>query len=95
MLVSAKYSDGDDGGFVAKFRSNISGDVPPGEVSLARIPDHCFFELDCLAEHDNHVPTFKSRELVEAYVDRVFGDIDGIVTAFRECDQSREVSWLY
>ena len=64
--------------YVAHFRGEVSDGVDEEklpEVSLSRIPDHCFFRIDKLDEHDSHAPDFKSLEEVNAYIERVFRDI--------------------
>jgi|SRR3990167_7844344 len=44
-------------------------------ISLARVPDHCFFSVEHLADHDYHTPTFLSRSDVLGYIRRIMKDI--------------------
>ena len=63
-----------DGRFCCPFRSHAEGYVPSTSVSLARNPDHCFFNLENLAEHDSHMPSFSSYEEAAKYRRRVLVD---------------------
>ena len=63
--------------FKALFRaemSNVDVEALP-KVSLARRPDHCYFRIDKMHEHDGHAPTFTTEKAVDAYIQRVFNDI--------------------
>lgn len=70
--------------FLAWFHSAVSDDIDVETlpvVSLARNPDHCFFRVDQLADHDSHAPAFDDRPSVDAYIQRVHNDIANALAA--------------
>jgi hypothetical protein len=67
-----------DGQYIARFKGVVSEDVNKEIlplVSLARKPDHCYFRIDLLQEHDHHAPPYQSKEDVDGYIQRVITDI--------------------
>ena len=50
-------------------------------VSLSRIKGKCFFRLDQMQMHDEHAPSWKDGPEMEAYIQRVTGDIVETVKA--------------
>ena len=71
-----------DGRYVAWFHPTVSEDVDVESlpmVSLARNPDHCYFRIDKLHEHDKHSPPMADKDAVNAYIKRVMDEvIDGL-----------------
>jgi len=68
-----------DGQYIARFKGVVSEDVNKEIlpiISLARNPDHCYFRIDLLQEHDHHAPPYQSKEDVDGYIQRVIGDIE-------------------
>lgn len=61
--------------------TSSDGTFPEGKVSLARRPDHCYFELSNLPAHNGHRPGFSSTKELKAYVDRVTADVQALVEA--------------
>ncbi len=95
LTVTATITGDKGTGFQVSFDSNVDGPIPDGEVSLARRPDHCYFALNLLKDHNGHEPTFVSGKLTDEYIDRVFDDIDGLVTAFQQRDKTVSRTWKY
>ena len=47
-------------------------DIPT--VSLARVPDHCFFPVTNFQAHNSHMPLLHSTEEKDAFIERIQAD---------------------
>ena len=57
------------------------------EVTLARIPDHCFFALGDFRSHDNHTPRMHSTAEASKYMARIEADIAKLnVRSYGTCE---------
>ncbi len=83
LRVWVEFVGGEGEWVTALFRSELVGNVDSyiakklkaATVSLARRPDHCYFSLLNLSEHDGHAPPWGSQREAADYVFRVLGDI--------------------
>lgn len=67
-----------DDRYIAWFKAELSDDIDVEKlpsISLARVPDHCFYRVDKLQEHNFHAPPYNSKEEVNEYIKRVVKDI--------------------
>jgi len=55
-------------------------DIPT--VSLARIPDHCFFPVTNFQAHNSHMPLLHSTEEKDAFIERIQADTYDAIKKF-------------
>lgn len=65
------------------------------EVSLARVPDHCYYPIDKLQEHNHHAPGFDSEEAANEYEQRVLTDIEKALEGYQWKDGNGKVKKAY
>jgi hypothetical protein len=55
-------------------------DIPT--VSLARVPDHCFFPVTNFQAHNSHMPLLHSTEEKDAFIERIQADTYDAIKKF-------------
>ena len=81
--------------YAVKFASKIEEGIDMSgvkEISLSRIPDHCFFSIATMSDHDSHTPRMYSKEEGNDYIKRICKDI---VTAIAEKGVQAEVKFAF
>lgn len=71
---------GNDWQKVITFKPTTDEDLSAtNPVSLARVPDHCFFNITELHYHDSHSPPMESLDEAMSYLSRVRKDIEIVI----------------
>lgn len=65
------------------------------EVSLSRVPDHCFYPINKLQEHNFHAPAFDSEEEADEYEKRVLTAIEKALEGYEWKDSGVQVKRVY
>ena len=71
-----------DGGGMAQFYSNGVKLVNPPVVACSRNGDSCPTPIDALESHNKHVPAFAAKAELDAWVDRIKGDVEKAAEAY-------------